>query len=164
MELEVEVININQGQNEAFLKSCKILNEYSQFIFYAKTFSEEKGIEGFKEAIDYCIKNNILSEYLSIRRHEVYNFLVAEYDYDLDMKMQGEETRRIAFNEGIAQGISQGIAQGMAKGIREGISQGMAKGIREGNINTAKRMKKANFDISTIIDMTGLSKQEIEKL
>jgi len=25
-------------------------------------------------------------------------------------------------------------------------------------------MKKANFDISTIIDMTGLSKQEIEKL
>jgi len=109
---------------------------------------------------------------LSIRRHEVYNFLVAEYDYDLDMKMQGEETRRIAFNEGIAKGIAQGIAQGISQGIREGINQGisqgiaqgMAKGIKEGNINTARRMKKANFDISTIIDMTGLSKQEIEKL
>ena len=168
LELEVEVININQGQNEAFLKSCKILNEYSQFIFYAKTFSEEKGIEGFKEAIDYCIKNNILSEYLSIRRHEVYNFLVAEYDYDLDMKMQGEETRRIAFNEGIAKGIAQGIAQGISQGIREGISQGisqgMAKGIREESINTAKRMKKANCEPSFIMEMTGLSKQEIEKL
>ena len=70
----------------------------------------------------------------------MYNFLVAEYDYDLDMKMQGEETRRIAFNEGIAQGISQGI------------------------LTTAIKMKKANFDISTIIDMTGLSKQEIERL
>ena len=74
----------------------------------------------------------------------MYNFLVAEYDYDLDMKMQGEETRRIAFNEGIAKGIAQGM--------------------KEENINTAKRMKKANCEPSFIMKMTGLSKQEIEKL
>ena len=39
-----------------------------------------------------------------------------------------------------------------------------AEGIREGNINTARRMKKANCDIDFIRDMTGLSHEEIEAL
>ena len=41
---------------------------------------------------------------------------------------------------------------------------GRIEGIREGSINTAKRMKKASCEASFIMEMTGLSKQEIEKL
>ncbi len=39
-----------------------------------------------------------------------------------------------------------------------------AEGRREGNINTARRMKKANCDIAFIKEMTGLSQKEIEAL
>ena len=35
--------------------------------------------------------------------------LVAEYDYDTDIAVQREEASRIAFAQGISQGISQGI-------------------------------------------------------
>ena len=52
------------------------------------------------------------------------------------------------------------MREGISQGIRERISQG----IREGSINTAKRMKKASCEASFIMEMTGLSKQEIEKL
>ena len=41
---------------------------------------------------------------------------------------------------------------------------GRIEGMREGSINTAKRMKKASCEASFIMEMTGLSKQEIEKL
>ena len=38
------------------------------------------------------------------------------------------------------------------------------KGREEGFLTTAKRMKKANFDVSVIQEITGLSKEEIENI
>ena len=46
----------------------------------------------------------------------------------------------------------------------EGIKEGIQKGKREENINTARRMKKANCDIAFIKEMTKLSQKEIEAL
>ena len=136
LNLDVEVININLNHNKELFKSCKILNEYSTFVYIARALSKEKGIEGFNEAINYCIEHNILKDYLEKRRSEVYNFLVAEYDYDMDMKMQGEEH----YNEGMQQGKIEGF------------------------LTTARRMKNAHCDTEFIQEMTGLSKEEIEKL
>ena len=48
--------------------------------------------------------------------------------------------------------------------FNRGREEGIAQGVKEGIINTARRMKNKNFDISTIIEMTGLTKEEIEKL
>ena len=48
--------------------------------------------------------------------------------------------------------------------FNKGLEEGIEKGIKEGNINTARRMKKANFEISVIQEMTGLTSEEIEKL
>ena len=46
----------------------------------------------------------------------------------------------------------------------EGIKEGIKEGRREENINTARRMKKANCDIAFIKEMTMLSQEEIEAL
>ena len=48
--------------------------------------------------------------------------------------------------------------------MRVGIQMGEAKGEARGFLTTASRMKKANCDITFISEMTGLSKEEIEKL
>ena len=48
--------------------------------------------------------------------------------------------------------------------FNKGLEEGLEKGIKEGNINTARRMKKANCEMSFIMKMTGLTKEEIEKL
>jgi len=47
---------------------------------------------------------------------------------------------------------------------REGIAQGMATGERNAKIAMAKMMKNKNFAIDVIMEMTGLSIEEIEKL
>ena len=49
-------------------------------------------------------------------------------------------------------------------GIEEGIKQGIEQGIKENQILIAKNMKKENIDINIINKVTGLSKEDIEKL
>ena len=50
------------------------------------------------------------------------------------------------------------------EGINIGISQGINQGLQKKNIEIAKSMLKKNMDIEDIIDITGLSKEEIKKL
>ena len=49
-------------------------------------------------------------------------------------------------------------------GMSEGIKQGYTSGINKGIENTAKNMLNKNMDISIISEITGLSKEEIQKL
>ena len=50
------------------------------------------------------------------------------------------------------------------QGINIGINQGINQGIKQEKIEIAKSMLKKNMDIEDIIDITGLSKEEIKKL
>ena len=54
--------------------------------------------------------------------------------------------------------------EGINIGISQGINQGMKQGLQKRNIEIAKSMLKKNMDIEDIIDITGLSKEEIKKL
>ena len=49
-------------------------------------------------------------------------------------------------------------------GVEEGIEKGKKEGIKEGVIKTAKAMLKENIPIETIMKITELTKEEIEKL
>ena len=44
------------------------------------------------------------------------------------------------------------------------LQQGIKEGIRKNKLNNAQKMKKANLDIKLIMEITGLSKKEIENL
>ena len=52
----------------------------------------------------------------------------------------------------------------ISEGYRQGLEQGIDKGVHQKALETANLMKKANCEIDFIIQMTGLSKEEIEKL
>ena len=52
----------------------------------------------------------------------------------------------------------------LKEGLEEGEKLGLEKGINQNKIETAKKMKEKGIDISDIIDITGLTKEEIEKL
>ena len=49
-------------------------------------------------------------------------------------------------------------------GVEEGIEKGKKEGIKEGVIKTAKAMLEKNIPIETIMEITELTKEEIEKL
>lgn len=66
--------------------------------------------------------------------------------------------------DGRKEGIKEGREEGIKEGIEEGIEEGKVKGIKTATENIARNMKKEGFDIETIIKVTKLSKEEIEKL
>ena len=57
-------------------------------------------------------------------------------------------------------GFQQGITQGVAQGMR----QGEARGSRQAKLETARLMKAETLASDLIAKVTGLSKEEIEKL
>lgn len=136
LELIVKVINLNSKENGKLLDECSILKEYTEFVRIVKEYRVKYGKEGYDKAIRYCIKHGILKDFITENAKEIESMLVAEYDYDLDMQVQREES----YNAGIQTGI------------------------QTERLSTALRMKKANFAIPVIQEMTGLSKKEIEKL
>jgi predicted transposase/invertase (TIGR01784 family) len=56
------------------------------------------------------------------------------------------------------------MAEGMQKGIQKGRIEGRAEGKHNREIEIAKNAIKMGLDIKNIIMLTGLSKEEIEKL
>lgn len=79
-------------------------------------------------------------------KEEVINILIAEYDYDTDIAVQRAEAGRIAFAEGREQGRTQGISQGS----------------RQAKLETAKLLKQLGDSVQKIMQVTGLSKADVE--
>lgn len=57
-------------------------------------------------------------DYLREAGDEVMNFLTAEYDYDMDIKVNREEAYTDGYKKGEEQGIEQGIEQGVLSSVR----------------------------------------------
>ena len=152
LELIVKVYNINKSKRAEVLNRCKTLDEYSLFVEEVRIQTQLDPENGFTNAVKICIEKGILKEYLQRKSREVINMLVAEYDYDTDIAVQRAEAGRIAF----AQGISQGIAEGKSLGIAEGSHQKA--------IETAKIMLTMNYPLVDIYKITGLSPAEVEAL
>ena len=64
----------------------------------------------------------------------------------------------------IAEAKEEGLEQGRTEGIEQGRTEGEAYGRAEREIEMARAMKGENIDIKTIIKVSGLSAEEIEKL
>ena len=61
-------------------------------------------------------------------------------------------------------GYCRGIEEGVEIGKRDGIEIGKNDGIQFEKIETAKKMLTKKMPIDVIIEITGLSKEEIEKV
>ena len=144
LELTVQVLNINNGKGGKILKTCKTLDEYSLFVEEVRLQTQLDPENGFTNAVKLCIEKGILKEYLQRKTREVINMLIAEYDYDTDIAVQREEAGKIAFAQGISQGISRGY--------------------RQKALETARLMKAEPLASDLIAKVTGLTKEEIEKL
>ena len=96
LELTVKVININRQNRHPVLENCKTIQEYSIFVETVRKWKEIDPQNGFEKAVEECIENNILREYLKRKSKEVVNMLLAEYDYETDIAVQRAEEREIA--------------------------------------------------------------------
>lgn len=107
LELKVKVININSKSGNEALEKCRVLKEYTQFVEKVRELKAKGEPEYMKKAIQYCISHHILENYLKRKGSDVVGFLCAEYDYEMDMQVKGEEK----YEEGFANGKADDIIE-----------------------------------------------------
>lgn len=102
LELSVVVYNINLGHNQELLDACCLLKEYAQYVEQVRTYAKEMDFsEAVEQAVDHCIKNGILSDFLAKNRAEVIAVSIFEYDEEKHMKNEREEWREIGIITGL---------------------------------------------------------------
>ena len=131
LELEVLTININEGHNPELMKQCQTLREYAQYVACVRRYAKEFELnEAVKLAVDECIRNNILSEFLRANKSEVISMSIFEYDKE-------EEERKLRKAEYEA-GVAAGMKDGMKAGVADGISKGKILAKKEDTIALSK--------------------------
>ena len=81
-------------------------------------------------------------------------------DRERDLRNQFQ----FATDKGIAEGIEIGREEGRAEGFAEGMENGRAEGRAEERKLMASKLKAMGIDIDLIIESSGLTREEIEKL
>ena len=96
LELSVKVYNINEKEVSSILQNCPALRGYASLVHYAAAAKNDGIQDWLTHAIQRCIKEGILVDYLKRNSTEVRNMLIADYDYDTDIRVKKQE----AFEEG----------------------------------------------------------------
>ena len=146
LELIVTVLNVNEGHNADLMQHCSMLKEYAQYVARVRHYASDMPLnEAVKHAVDECIREGILAEFLTRNRNEVISMSIFEYDKELEEK----KLRKAEFEAG-----------------REaGLTEGKTLGYESAALEIAKRMLQSNkFSLDEIANFSGLSIDEIKKL
>ena len=123
LELEVRVVNINEGRNEAIVKKSKELYGYVLFVGKVREY-QKAGLDlttAITRAITDCIKEEILSDFFKTHSSEVINMLTAEWDINVAKRVWKQE----AWEDGLEKGRKEGQQKEMQMVIEmknEGLS------------------------------------------
>lgn len=97
LELTCTVYNINVGKNQALLSKCPVLRQYMIFIDYVREYLgkyPEKDLrKAINKAIDRCIREGVLREFLIRRRGEVTKVTQLDYTFDRRIELEREDAR-----------------------------------------------------------------------
>ena len=107
LECTATMLNINYGHNQELMKHCRRLEEYSIFVQCVREYiqSEPSVEDALEKAIDTCINQDVLADFLKKHRAEVTNMILTTYDKDLYEKTLKEDARE----EGRVEGREEGM-------------------------------------------------------
>ena len=163
-----KLVDVNNFTEEELLKEKTFL---SKAMLIERKKDDENIIEYLERTVNILLHDNVYTQ-------EQRNFLIVMLDLILRRKINNdemtnklieklknkEEKEMLAILDAIDEENERILQQGIQKGKREGKREGIREGIRKTKINNAQKMKKANLDIKLIMEITGLSKKEIENL
>ena len=140
LELRVTVLNVNEGHNKELMEHCQTLKEYAQYVARVRKYTSSTELsleEAVERAVDECMKEGILSEFLTKNRAEVISMSIFEYDKEEEEK----KLRKAEYEAGEKSGIQKGV------------------------LNTARHLLELNLlSLENISRATGLSIDELKKL
>jgi predicted transposase YdaD len=120
------------------MEHCKTLREYAQYVAKVRKYTADMSLnEAVECAVDECIKENILADFLRKNRAEVISMSIFEYDKEEEEK----KLRKAEYEAGEKSGIQKGV------------------------LNTARHLLELNLlSLENISRATGLSIDELKKL
>ena len=87
LEQKVLTLNINEGHNGELMEQCQILREYAQYVAKVREYARETELDvAVEQAVNDCIQNNILTEFLRKNKSEVIAMSIFEYDKEEEEK------------------------------------------------------------------------------
>lgn len=121
LELKVKILKIAPGKNSELLDTCQTLKEYMLFVervrLHAKTMTVGAAVH---RAVTECIREGILSDFLSQNRAEVIAVSIFEYDEERELALMrkaiASEARKEGNNEGREDEIKRLIRTKLRKG------------------------------------------------
>lgn len=106
LELRVQVLNINDGFNEALKEACLTLREYMLYVDKVRIYAGDMPIEeAVDKSVNECIAQGILKEFLLQNKAEVKHMSIFEYNEKVARRVIRDE----AYEEGEAIGIVKSI-------------------------------------------------------
>ena len=135
LELKVLVININEGYNQKLMESCQILKEYAQYVSKVRTYKKTLSLnEAVEKAVEECIREGILREFLLANKAEVVAMSIFEYDREWEEEILRKEE------------FEAGRELGEQLGIELGEKLGRELGKEEEQKNTEKERRRADSE------------------
>ena len=116
LELKVITLNINEGHNKELMAQCQILKEYAQYVAKVRECARSSALDvAVEEAVNYCIQNDILAEFLRKNKSEVIATSIFEYNKEEEEK----KLRKAEYEAGMEIGREAGIQEGKLQKTKE---------------------------------------------
>ena len=121
LELVCHVYNINRGKNAELLSKCQTLREYMYFVDLVRDYHETVGDleEAIGCAIQRCIEEDVLKEFLMEHRTEVMHVMTLDYTFERRLELQRAEAEETGRLEGRKEGEQEKLYQQIEKKLRK---------------------------------------------
>ncbi|MBD5453776.1 MAG: hypothetical protein HDR30_05595 [Lachnospiraceae bacterium] len=144
LELKVTMLNLNAGNHQKLLENCQTLKEYMMYVERVRKYAGQPDItldEAVSRAVNECIKENILADFLRKNRAEAIHMSIFEYDEERELAL----LRKDEYNAGM--------------------EAGKEAGIRENTESIVLRMLSAGtYSLEEIAHISGMDIEEVKKI
>lgn len=121
LELEAVMLNVNSGHNKELMEMSHTLWEYAEYTARVREYAEVMELEeAVERAIEECIQEGILKEFLEKNRAEAKNMSIFEYDQEKHIKQEREEAWEEGRKEGKKAGERDMLLKLAEKKLRKG--------------------------------------------
>ena len=146
LELRVTMLNVNDGHNLELMEHCRTLKEYAKYVARVRKYVTQNIPleEAVTRAVDECIEEGILAEFLMKNKAEVIKVSIYEYDKEFEEK----KLRKAEYEAGVESGIELGERSLLENQIRKKLKKG--KPIEQ----IADELEEAVTTIQRIIEET----------
>ena len=120
LELKVITLNINDGHNKELMEQCQILREYAQYVAKVRKYTKEMELDAAVEcAVDECIREGILKDFLRENRAEVIAMSIFEYNKEEEDKKLRKAEYEAGYDSGYGTGYGSGFDAGTENKAKE---------------------------------------------